>query len=1038
MKSVLGVLGLVVFSAGLLGASGPVKSAEPVDFNRDIRPIITKCFACHGPDSQAGSAGLRLDSFAGATKKLDSGKAAIVPGKPDQSEFIKRIYATDDSQMPPVDSHKKLSAEEKELLRNWIAQGAEYKEHWAFVKPVRPAVPSVQNAKWAKNEIDNFVLSKLEKKGLKPEAEADKPTLIRRISLDLTGLPQTPEEVDAFTADRSPNAYEKVVDRLLASPRFGERMAMDWMDYSRYADSNGYQADYERFQSRWRDWVIEAFNSNMPYDKFTVDQIAGDMRPNATTAEKLATGFNRNHRINTEGGVIAEEWRVETVVDRVETTSAVWFGLTTGCARCHDHKYDPFTQKDFYKMYSYFNNVPETGSGEERPISHPPVMRAPTAEQEQKTEELKTTIKKLDAQMATRIAKNQRAATNWKFSPVLPAVSNGLIARYKLAAGGKDFTVGGKARFSFGRATGSVKTNNENFLDLGDVANFERDQTFSFGAWIKPDQSEGSAFSRMDSQNAYRGWDLSVFSNRPQAHLISKWTENAVKIAARNPIKLGAWTHVLITYDGSSKAAGFKMYLNGSLAEVVVERDTLTDSIKTPVSAKIGRRTNSDFFSGEVDDFVLFNRALQPDEAKTLASAHPGATLLTIPAIERTKEQQLELTRLWSRENDKAFAAFENERDADNNALEKLQAQIPEVMVMREMEKPRESFVLQRGQYDMRGEKVEPGLPSFLPALPKGAPNNRLGFALWVVSSDNPLTSRVTVNRLWERFFGGGIVSTVEDFGTRAEFPSHPELLDHLALRFIDLKWNLKAIIKEMAMSATYRQASTFTAAKMEADPLNKLLSRGPRYRLPGEVIRDQALFVSGLLKEKLGGPSVYPYQPTGIWDETNFYGNLRNYMPAKGDGLYRRSLYTIWKRTAAPPNMLLFDVPSREACRVQRARTDTPLQALTLMNDETYLEAARVLAQMMLRTGGTTPESRLTYGFRRVLGRFPTPGEISILTKGLNARLARFKADPAAARDLTLVGAAPIDMGLSKIELAAYTVSASALLNLDETVTKE
>ncbi|MEQ1936423.1 MAG: DUF1549 domain-containing protein, partial [Fimbriimonadaceae bacterium] len=407
----------------------------------------------------------------------------IVPGKPEQSEFIKRIYATGDSQMPPVDSHKKLSSDEKEMLKNWIAQGAEYKQHWAFVKPIRPAVPGVKDASWARGNIDRFILAELEGKGIKPEPEADRQTLIRRISLDLTGLPPTPEEVDAFVADRSANAYERVVDRLLQSPRYGERMAMDWMDYSRYADSNGYQADYERFQSRWRDWVINAFNSNMPYDEFTVDQIAGDLRPNATTAQQLATGFNRNHRINTEGGVIAEEWRVETVVDRVETTSAVWLGLTAGCARCHDHKYDPFTQKDFYQMYAYFNNVPESGTGEERPVSHPPTMRAPSREQEKRLAELTSTIKKLDALMSDRTVKNARAASEWKVTASLPSVPAGLIARYKFAPDTLGVTLGGKPTFGFGRATGSVITNGENFLDLGTVADFERDQTFSFGAW---------------------------------------------------------------------------------------------------------------------------------------------------------------------------------------------------------------------------------------------------------------------------------------------------------------------------------------------------------------------------------------------------------------------------------------------------------------------------------------------------------------------------------------------------------------------------
>ncbi len=1035
----------------LVGAAVAIDGKGPavkIEFNRDVRPILSNCMKCHGHDSGEGYAGLRLDSFDGATKTLPSGHRAIVPGEPDKSELIRRVFSTDPKVlMPPPDSHKVLKDDEKKTLRAWIEQGAEYRVHWAFVKPVRPKAPEVSDRRWVRNGIDPFILAKLEAAGLKPAPEADKATLLRRVTLDITGLPPTPDELDAFLRDQKPGAYERVVDRLLRSPRYGERMAMDWMDYSRYADSNGYQADFERYQSRWRDWVIGAFNADMPYDRFTIDQLAGDLLPNATTDQKLATAFNRNHRINTEGGVIAEEWRVEGVVDRVETTSAIWLGLTAGCARCHDHKYDPFTQKDFYRLYAYFNNVPESGTGEERPINHPPTMRAPTHEQSAKLDELKKRIADLDARMAKRVAANEGRAAGWKVDAQLPSVREGLVLRTRVdgqspsAQGAQGPvtapTASGKVGYEAGRASGALTTSKDGYFDLGSVGDFERDHPFSYGGWVKPNKLEGTPFGKMDSGKAYRGWELSLFDGRPQTHVISNWPENALKVFAKSPIAAGKWTHLFVTYDGSSKAAGLKIYVDGKPIEVGVERDALSGSIRTEVTAKIGRRTDSEFFDGAVDDFAVFDRALSADEVGTLASTNPALPLLSVPAASRTKEQTKELARLWSLDHEPAFRQMDDERRAAGAEYGKLDASIPTVMVMQEMEKPRDCFILNRGQYDRPGEKVDAGLPSFLPPLPKGAPNNRLGLAEWIASPENPLTARVTVNRLWERFFGNGIVSTVEDFGTRAEYPTHPELLDYLATEFIRLKWSLKAVIREIVTSAAYRQSSKVDQAKLEADPQNRLVSRGPRFRLPGEVIRDQALFVSGLLVEQLGGPSVRPYMPDGVWDETNFYGNLRNYMHDKGPGLHRRSLYTIWKRTAAPPNMLLFDVPSRETCRVRRARTDTPLQALTLLNDTTYLEAARVLAQNVMRKA-STPEARLAYAFRAVLVREPTAEELELLLAGLRKKIASYRANPERAREMVFVGDAPIDLGLDRAELAAYTIVASTLLNLDEAVTKE
>lgn len=1031
---------LSLLSVGILQAQTGQKPTTKVDFNRDVRPIITKCFTCHGPSSEKGAAGLRLDSFKGATLKLASGQNAIVPGHPEQSELIKRINAKDDTLMPPADTHKTLSAADKKVMSDWIAQGAEYKEHWAFVKPVRPALPKVKNQKWIHNDIDNFVLAKLESKGLAPESEADKATLIRRVSLDLTGLPPSAEDVDAFMKDKSPNAYEKVVDRLLKSQRYGERMAMDWMDYARYADSNGYQADFERFQSRWRDWVINAFNKNMPYDQFSVEQIAGDLIPNATTDQKLATAFNRNHRINTEGGVIAEEWRIENVVDRVETTSAVWLGLTAGCARCHDHKYDPFTQKDFYKFSAYFNNVPESGTGEERPVNHPPLLKATTDSEAAQLAALRKRVMDLDHRATERVTTNYEKAQSWRMESPIPVIRDGLAAEFTFASGAEtNYKLVGKTQYDSGRATGAISVDDKGFADLGNAGSeFDNNKAFSYGGWVKTDMAQGAPFSRMDDNDNYRGWDCFLAGGKVMAHLINKWPENALKIISKPMMPLGRWTHIYLTYDGSMKPSGFKMYIDGKPVETDVEVDALKDTLKTNVSTKIGRRTTGEYFKGQVDSFALFNRALGPKEVEALSSVHPAARLVTVPVESRTKSQKDEIARLWSMEYDKDYAKTVKDRDEATKQERALDQSIPEVMVMQEMSKPRDCFVLIRGEYDKHGEKVTAGLPAFLPPMPAGVPNNRLGLAKWIVSPDNPLTSRVTVNRLWERFFGQGLVETSEDFGTRADYPTNPALLDYLATEFIRLKWDLKAFMKEIAMSSTYRQSSRITAQKLAADPQNKFISRGPRFRLNGEVIRDQALFVSGLLAEKIGGPSVRPYQPTGIWDETNFYGNLRNYQHDKDSGLYRRSLYTIWKRTAAPPNMLLFDVPSRETCRVRRARTDTPLQALTLMNDETYIEAARVLAQKMIEEGGPTTEGRLNRGFIRVLGRKPTSKELTLMTAALQKRIEKFRKNPASAKALVATGDAKLDSKLDPAVLAAYTITASTLLNLDETLTKE
>jgi len=1021
--------------------------AKKIEYNRDIRQVIGKCFTCHGHDSKAVAADLRLDQFDTATKKLPSGEFAIVPGHPEKSEVIQRIYAKNALQMPPPSSNKFLSEDEKQLLKDWIAQGAIYKKHWAFVAPVRPPVPPVKQRSWPKNSIDNFILAKLEQEGLKPSPEADKRTLIRRATLDLIGEPPTIAEVNRFVADKSPNAYEKVVDRLLASPKYGERMAIDWMDYARYADSNGFQSDYERFQYRWRDWVINAYNKNLPFDQFTIDQLAGDLLPNPSLDQMIATGFNRNNRVNTEGGIISEEWRVEMVIDRVETTSATWLGLTAGCARCHDHKYDPISQKEFYSLNSFFSNIPEEGTGVDAAVNQVPFVKAPYPDQVKQMSELVSKLTSYETQQRTCMVADRKAAENVSLETPAPdpALTEGQQARYtfdasKLAQVANIPTpkVVGKPKFDLGRSTGSVTTGGENYIDMGSVGDFDGTKGFSYGCWINPARGSGSPVAKMDSPHDYRGWDMYLQGGRVAAHFINKWPENALKLVTKMAIPNGQWTHVVVTNDGSRKPEGVHIYINGKAAALDTETNALKDTMHTDVPLTVGRRTGSETFEGQVDDLVVYNRAITAGEVAKLADVNPATPFLRIPPEKRTAAQKDSISKMWAYEHDPVYRKLEDERRVTAAAKDKLDAETPTVSVMKEMAKPRDCYVLIRGQYDKHGPKVTAAVPAFLPPLPKGTTNNRLGLARWIVDPSNPLTSRVTVNRFWERFFGVGIVATSEDFGTRAEYPSNPELLDWLATEFIRTKWNVKGMIKEMLMSATYRQSSSVTPELIKRDPMNRLLARGPRFRLPAEVIRDQALDVAGLLVEKIGGRSVRPYQPAGIWDETAAFGNLVNYQHDKGEGLYRKSLYTIWKRTASPPELTLFDVPSRETCRISRARTNTPLQALILLNDVTYVEAARVFAQRIIKEGGSTPKARLDFAFQILLGREPSAKEMSILQDGIVRATAHYKSHPEAAQKLLAQGDSKNDPKINPVELAAYTITASALLNLDETLTKE
>ncbi|MBX9791851.1 MAG: PSD1 and planctomycete cytochrome C domain-containing protein [Pirellulales bacterium] len=861
-------IGLVLVLAGGGGGASAVRGDEPpasattpaaaspthkVDYNRQIRPILSNnCFQCHGPDAETRQAGLRLDLPEESRKPLESGNVAIVPSHPEKSELVARVMADDPAvRMPPAESNKHLSDADRALLKQWIAAGADVHRHWAFEPVRRPEPPTVNNTAWPRGAIDQFIVSRLEQAGMRPAPEADRTTLIRRLTLDLTGLPPTVEEIDAFLLDNRPDAYERVVERLFQSPHHGERLALEWLDAARFADTHGYHIDSGRDMTRWRAWVIDAFNRNLPFDQFTVEQLAGDLLPDATVEQRVASGFHRNHMINFEGGAIPEEYHNAYIVDRVNTTATVWLGLTIACAQCHDHKFDPVTQREYYQLYAFFYNVPESGldgsKGNARPL-----VRLPSPEQEAESTRLKAEAERLGQQLA---------------GP-LPEVDA-----------------------------------------------------------------------------AQAAWELATAA-------------------------------------------------------------TLT----APASESL------------------------PAEVRAA---------LALPAEKRTADQQTLLRKHYREQVSPEIKQLNEQLAAAKKLQAELDRQIPTAMVMEELAEPRETFVRMRGQYDKLGEKVAPAVPASLPALPPGAPGNRLGLARWLVAAENPLVSRVIVNRYWQMFFGTGLVKTAEDFGSQGELPSHPELLDWLASEFVSSGWDVRHLVRLIVTSATYRQSSQMLGDEWSHDPENRLLARGPRLRLPAEFIRDQALAVSGLLNRQIGGASVSPYQPPGLWEELASREDGANwtaqtYTQSHGADLYRRTMYTYWKRTSPPPTLVTFDAPDRETCTVRRARTNTPLQALVLMNDPTYVEASRKLAERIMIEAPAGAAARMAWVYRQVLGRQPTARQAEVLTALFDEQLAKYRAAPALAEQLLTVGEAPRNAELDATELAAWSIVSSVLLNLDETVTKE
>lgn len=1026
---------------------------ERVDYNLHVKPLLSdRCYACHGPDENARQSDLRLHTQEGALfRPLQSGGRAIVPGRPGRSGIMKRISSHDaDYRMPPAESNLTLSDYDIALIQRWIDQGADWKPHWAFTPPELPDIPTVQQADWAINNIDRFILARLEREGLTPSEEADRTRLIRRVSFDLTGLPPTLEEIDAFLADDRPDAYERVVDRLLQSPAYGERMATEWMDLSRYADSHGYHADGIRTMWPWRDWIIDAFNENLPYDQFVTWQLAGDLLPDATLTQKLATGFNRNHPMTAEGGVIDEEYRIEYVVDRANTTSRAFLGLTMECARCHDHKFDPISQAEYFQLSAFFNNVKELGmTGDDGNAG--PLLMLPTDEEETRIEDLRNRIASLEGALANRAA--AVAASGQYADAVLPedALAIGLSAHYpldelqgehtpNLAPGGTDGGVVGELEIVEGPVDGAVRFDHDyDYLQLTEAGAFERTDPFSVSLWIHPDtlgtytKILGNAFHK----NTYwRGWELYLDSlNHVSARLIHALPHNYLHITTTRAVPAGSWTHVTLTYDGSSTAGGLKLFLDGAAAASAVRYNQLYKSILpvdglyelTQRAVRVARSYRAfggddGIFTGNMDDLRMYARTLTRAEVAKLAD-----TSLTVEPLE-----------IYLNHYDETYRGLLRELHQVRRQEQEAMADVLETMVMEEMDSPRPTYVLDRGLYDQPLQPVQADIPGVLGSMADDLPRNRLGLADWLFSPDQPLTARVTVNRYWLMLFGQGLVVTPEDFGNQGALPSHPELLDYLATTFQSSGWDVKAFLKSLVMSATYRQSSIASPELYARDPANILLARGPRYRLSAEMIRDNALVASGLLVDRIGGPSVKPYQPPGLWIEKgNFSQFLLHYKQDEGESLYRRSLYTFIRRTSPPPSMLVFDAPDRTTCFVRRQNTNTPLQALVLLNDPQYVEASRVLAERMQHEGGASLEDQITHGFRLAAGRYPAASELELLTDLFETEQDRFIRRPADMDSLFAVGDYARDPTLEKSATAALAMVAQVLLNHDDTYTK-
>jgi mono/diheme cytochrome c family protein len=1059
-------------------SSGPPGGSAAIGSNRTIQPILSEnCYACHGPDSGSRKAGLRLDHPEFAYAPHGKFGPAIIPGKPERSPLVKRIEAQDpEERMPPPEAHRNLKPAQIAALRQWIKEGARYEPHWAFIAPQRPAVPMPQQALWARNDIDRFILARLEQERLAPAVEADRRTLIRRVSYDLAGLPPAPEEVATFLADQTPDAYEKLVDRLLASPRYGEQRGRYWLDYARYADTQGLHGDFPRTVWPYRDYVIRSFNENKPFDQFVIEQLAGDLYPATSVDQIVATGFNRVHVVTGEGGSIPEELQFNIVKDRVETVSTVFMGLSMGCAVCHDHKFDPLRKRDFYRLAAFFNNSVDQFYWDEELLAFKvpspdkvpdfnAVLRERAVVERQLLDHHARVDEKLGAWLADRSAAKPRGVA-----------TDRLVAQFPFDEG--------RGRIVHNRAPGAVPASCEmsgvdpqwgevtkywaglrfstgTALACPSLGDFERTDAFSVAGWFQPrhvpsemgNALKGAFISRLRvaaDGKRYRGWDL-YWDGRPYdektktggaykapiaIHLAHEGPRGEILVRTQREFDRVEWRHLAFTYDGSGRAAGVRLYVNGAPEPLVIVTDRLDGTLRTDAPLQFGKRTDVEPF-GEVrfQDVRLYARALDPGELDLLANEDVVHGILARPRRSWSLDDRHAVQALYLARFDPEAAKLRAQLAAFEPRLAALTAGGAPTLVFQEQDSLPYAHVVERGIYGALRERVSPGVPDVLPALPAGASADRLSLARWLVSPQQPLTARVTVNRMWQEIFGTGIVETVENFGVVGARPSHPELLDWLAVDFREHGWDVKRLYRMLVTSATYRQSSRLTPQLLERDPQNRLLARGPRLRLDAEEVRDGALAASGLLVEKIGGPSVKPYQPPGLWEAVSMGGD--KYQQDKGAALYRRSLYTYWKRTAPPPVLDTFNAPARDICTVRRERTNTPLQALVTLNAPDFLEASRHLATQALHVGGATDDARLQFMSERVLARPLNPAQLAPLHDSLAAFRARLPRDPNGMHSLLAIGDSPVDRTLPPAELASWMLVANQFFNLDESLNK-
>ncbi len=1061
----------LLFVASSFAADGTV--APPVvDFQRQVRPILSdNCFLCHGPDKGTRMANLRLDVHEGALAQRKNG-SAIVPGKPDESLLIKRIFSEDAGfRMPPSFSHKTLTAAQKDTLRRWIEQGAPWKEHWAFIPPASPPVPAVTQGSWPKNSIDKFILAKLEVNSLQPSPEADRRTLIRRVTLDLTGLPPSPTDVEKFVNDPAPDAYEALVDRLLASPRYGEHRARYWLDAARYADTQGLHIDNYREMWAYRDWVIQAFNRNMPFNQFTVEQLAGDLLPNPTLDQQIASGFHRCNVTTNEGGAIPAEVEAMYAKDRADTTGTVWLGLTVGCATCHDHKFDPISQKEYYSLTSFFRNTTQNALDGNVPDT-PPTVVVPQPQDREQWTNLSLERSSLQKLIQDRASSSDPAFDHW-LAAESQTNANARHATPKVL----DLKIGQSVEVATPQGTKPVALpqtvklhdaapeigpalsfESQAALTLPNVSYIDTDKPFTVSTWVYVPKGRDRLFiagqldpipkrSPGDEDNPKRGWSLEINGGQldvsgraPEIKLLGNDGKYLTARPASNfELKQDAWYHLSFSYDGTRNRKGLKLFVNGKFVPTYgngLDNNLLASPIRAVSPLKIGGSKSADV---EIAEFQILGRPIDEEDAQILYSSR------TLSIARAKKLANLSDAELHTLRTDYILTADPTTKkrverlrqiDGERTAIARRGA-VTFVMQERSDSEP-VAHVLYRGLYDAPKDEVHPTVPAVLPPMAQSLPRNRLGLAEWLVDPSNPLTARVTVNRFWQEVFGTGIVKTAEDFGSQGEPPSHPELLDWLAVDFRDSGWDVKRLFRLIVTSAAYRQSGVATEDRLKKDPDNRLLSRGPRYRMDGEMVRDYALAASGLLNPVIGGPSVKPYQPPNIWEAVAMdVSNTRFYQRDTGDKLYRRSLYTFWKRSAPPASLDIFNAPSRETCVVRRERTNTPLQALVTLNDPQFVEAARVLAQNALLTSRQGVDKQVGFMADRLLGRSLDEKEFAIVAHSYKDYLSYYDSKPDDAAKLLKVGESKADGRLPKPEFAAMTMVANELMNLDEVLVK-